>query len=198
MFDRVYLASASPRRRELLAQIGVRFDVHPVDLDESEIMGESPEEYVQRLAIGKAAAGWDLTQSLNNPPLPVIGSDTSVVFDGQILGKPENKAQGLAMLQALSGNTHTVMSAVAVQFEDRVECQLSCTKVEFKTLPPTLIERYWDTGEPLDKAGAYGIQGFAAAFVKRIEGSYSGVVGLPIMETVTLLDRFNVSYWHRE
>ena len=195
MFEKVYLASASPRRRELLAQIGVPCDIHPVDLDESELFGESPEEYVRRLAIGKAAAGWDLIGELGKPALPVMGSDTSVVFDGQTLGKPEDKAHAMSMLQCLSGNRHTVMSAVAIQFEDRVECQLSCTEVFFKPLSDELIERYWATGEPADKAGAYGIQGYGAAFVQRIEGSYSGVVGLPLTETIHLLERFDVGYW---
>ncbi|MDX1692131.1 MAG: nucleoside triphosphate pyrophosphatase [Ketobacteraceae bacterium] len=196
MFEKVYLASGSPRRRELLAQIGVPCEVYPVDLDESELFGESPEDYVRRLAIGKAAAGWDLTQEAGKPPLPVIGSDTSVVLDGQTLGKPEDKTHALSMLQSLSGTEHTVMSAVAMQFEGRVECQLSCTAVYFRPLPAELIERYWATGEPADKAGAYGIQGFGAAFVERIEGSYSGVVGLPLMETISLLERFGVTYWH--
>lgn len=195
MYNKIYLASASPRRKELLAQIGVPCEIHPVDLDESELFGESPEEYVRRLAVGKAAAGWDLTNEQGKPALPVLGSDTSVVFDGQTLGKPEDKEHALHMLQSLSGNRHTVMSAVALQFEDRVECQLSCTEVFFKKLSPTLLERYWESGEPADKAGAYGIQGFGAAFVQRIEGSYSGVVGLPLMETISLLERFEVGYW---
>ena len=195
MFTKVYLASASPRRKELLAQIGVPCDIHPVDLDESAIAGESPQAYVRRLAIAKAAAGWDLITALGQPPLPVIGSDTSVVFSGQTLGKPRNKADALNMLQALSGNQHTVMSAVAIQFEDRVECQLSCTEVFFKPLSLPLIERYWASGEPADKAGAYGIQGYGAAFVQRIDGSYSGVVGLPLAETISLLERFDVGYW---
>ena len=198
MFDKVYLASGSPRRRELLAQIGVPCEVYPVDLDESALSGESPQDYVRRLAVAKAAAGWERVRELDKPPLPVMGSDTSVVFDGQILGKPESKAHGLAMLQSLSGQQHTVMSAVALQFEESVECQLSCTKVFFKSLSTDLIERYWHTGEPADKAGGYGIQGFGAAFVERIEGSYSGVVGLPLMETISLLEQFGVSYWHSE
>ncbi|MCG8671877.1 MAG: Maf-like protein [Pseudomonadales bacterium] len=197
MFEQVYLASGSPRRRELLDQIGVRYDVYPVDLDESYIWGESADEYVRRLAIGKAAAGWDQIEELKKTPFPVIGSDTSVVLDGQTLGKPEDKEHAIEMLEALSGNTHTVMSAVAMQFEDRVECQLSCTEVFFNPISNEQISRYWDTGEPADKAGAYGIQGFGAAFVKRIEGSYSGVVGLPLIETIALLERFNVSYWNR-
>lgn len=195
MFNKVYLASASPRRKELLAQIGVPCDTHPVDLDESSLPGESPEAYVRRLAIEKAAAGWNLIETLEKPLLPVIGSDTSVVFAGHTLGKPSDQADAVRTLQALSGQQHTVMSAVAMQFEDRVECQLSCTEVFFKPLSLALIERYWATGEPADKAGAYGIQGYGAAFVQRIEGSYSGVVGLPLAETISLLERFDVAYW---
>lgn len=195
MFDKVYLASGSPRRRELLSQIGVAFEVNPVDLDESEWVGESPEDYVRRLAIGKAAAGWDAIETAAKPLLPVIGADTSVILEGQILGKPTDREHGIQMLRSLSGNRHTVLSAVAMQFQHRVECLLSVTDVIFRQLPDALIERYWQTGEPADKAGAYGIQGFAAVFVARIEGSYSGVVGLPLLETSQLLERFDVSYW---
>ncbi|PIE41961.1 MAG: hypothetical protein CSA49_01055 [Gammaproteobacteria bacterium] len=195
MFDQVYLASASPRRRELLQQIGVKHKVYPVDLDESWNSGESPEEYVCRLAAAKAAAGWNLINAQHKTACPVMGADTSVVFDGHILGKPQGKQHALAMLRTLSGASHRVMSAVAMQFADRVECRLSCTDVVFRSLTEDLLERYWQSGEPADKAGAYGIQGFGAAFVKRIEGSYSGVVGLPLAETIALLEHFNVSYW---
>ena len=196
MFEQLYLASASPRRQELLSQIGVRYAVYPVDLDESEAFGESPQEYVSRLAIGKAAAGWDKTQSLNLTPLPVLGADTVVVFDGEIWGKPVNRDDGISKLLALSGNLHTVMTAIAVQFEHNVEYRLCCTDVVFKSIPRELAERYWETGEPLDKAGGYGIQGYGAIFVERIEGSYSGVVGLPLTEVAALLERFNVKYWN--
>ena len=197
MFAKIVLASGSPRRRELLTQIGVDFHVQPVDIDESELFGEAPDEYVRRLAVGKAAAGWDLSCEDAAEKFPVLGSDTTVVYDGQILGKPENREHAFAMLQSLSGATHTVMSAVAVQFEDRVECRLCSTEVRFRQVTQSQMERYWATGEPADKAGAYGIQGYGAIFVEHIHGSYSNVVGLPLMETAELLDRFDVSYWQQ-
>ncbi|MCG8314135.1 MAG: Maf-like protein [Pseudomonadales bacterium] len=197
MYKKIVLASGSPRRRELLTQIGVFYEVQPVDIDESELFGEAPDEYVRRLAIGKAAAGWDLKCEDSPEKVPVLGSDTTVVFDDQTLGKPEDEAHALAMLQSLSASTHWVMSAVAMQFEDRVECRLCSTEVRFKQLTETQIKRYWATGEPADKAGAYGIQGFGAIFVEQIQGSYSNVVGLPLKETAELLDRFDVSYWQQ-
>lgn len=185
---KITLASASPRRRELLDQIGVQYDVLPVDIDESHRSGESDEAYVQRLAIEKARAGFNRQETEQ----PVLGSDTIVVVDQQILGKPKGKADGLAMLSALSAKEHQVMTAVAMVDAQQELCLLNTSRVCFRALSPAEIEVYWNTGEPVDKAGGYGIQGLAAQFIQRLDGSYSGVMGLPLFETAQLLNKFGM------
>ena len=178
----ITLASASPRRRELLDQIQVTYQVLPVDIDESYIEGETAEQFVTRLALEKAQAGFKLLSQR-----PALGSDTIVVCEQQILGKPENRQHGFTMLKRLSGKTHKVMTAVAICNGSVEYCKLSCSEVEFTELSQQQIEAYWETGEPRDKAGGYGIQGIAAQFIKNIKGSYSGIMGLPLYETTELL-----------
>jgi len=189
---RLWLASRSPRRRELLAQIGVAVECLAVELDESVRPGESPEEYVARLALAKARAGYAQV-----PRGPVLGSDTTVVCDGRILGKPADEADCVAMLMQLSGRTHQVLTAVALVEGEREALRTVTTEVLFRPLSEAECRRYWRTGEPQDKAGGYGIQGLAAVFVERIVGSYSSVVGLPLQETAALLAEFGIPIWHR-
>lgn len=177
------LASASPRRKELLEQIGARFEVISVDIDERPKMNEAAEDYVQRVAREKAEAGRRRRMKEN---LPVLAADTSVVVDGTILGKPTNAEHAFTMLQLLSGRRHHVFSAVCL-YGDSQEIVLNKTEVSFRTLDPSEIEAYWHTGEPCDKAGSYAIQGMGALFVSTINGSFSGVVGLPLFETAQLL-----------
>jgi|SRR5690606_33238199 len=193
MPDLVYLASQSPRRRELLTQIGIGHRVIAIDVDESRLAGEAPDTYVQRLAREKAAAGWRAVEASAMASLPVLGADTAVVLDQTILGKPADAADARAMLERLSGRMHEVLTAVALVGADGEAIELSRTKVWFRTLTVVEIERYWATAEPRDKAGAYGIQGLAAVFIERIEGSYSGVVGLPLFETAALLQRYGIA-----
>ena len=179
------LASASPRRRELLAQIGIAFRVVVADVDESVLPGESPADYVVRLAHDKALE----VLKRDRPGLPVLGSDTAVVLGREILGKPSDRDEARAMLNRLSGKTHEVYSAVAVAVsENEVHDRLNVTRVTFADLEPEWIESYCDTGDSMDKAGAYGVQGRAAERIKRIEGSFSGVMGLPLFETSQLLE----------
>ncbi len=178
------LASGSPRRKSLLRQLDVRFRVLPLDIDESRQAGESPATYVVRLARAKAAAGWDLA----GDRLPVLGADTAVVIGQRILGKPADPAEARAMLSTLSGRAHQVYSAIALATgADTISDRLNVTRVEFSTLPEVWIDAYCATDEPMDKAGAYAIQGGAAAHIRRIEGSFSGVMGLPLFETAELL-----------
>lgn len=186
----VYLASASPRRRELLAQIGVRHAVHPVSVDETPLADEGAGDYVQRLAAAKALKGFSELDV--RPPQVVLGADTAVVLDGEILGKPDDAAAATAMLDRLAGRRHEVYSAVAGVAEGPLSLALSVSAVTFRDLEPAEIRAYVASGEPLDKAGAYGIQGLGAVFVSRLEGSYSGVMGLPLFETATLLAEFGV------
>ena len=178
----ITLASASPRRRELLDQIMVIYDVLPVDIDESHIAGETPDQFVSRLAIEKANAGFN-----QKPHCPALGSDTIVVVGKEILGKPENKSHGMEMLSLISGRTHQVKTAVAIHSDTYQECVVSTSEVEFAELTELQIEDYWHTGEPEGKAGAYAVQGIAAQYIKRINGSYSGIMGLPLYETAQLL-----------
>jgi septum formation protein len=185
----VYLASLSPRRQELLQQIGVHYEVLPVDVDETPAAGESAEDYAQRLALAKAGAGWSLL--VEKKRLPVLGADTVVVANGTIMGKPRDRQQAIAMLQALSGSTHEVLTAVAI-VADRSLVQLSSSRVTFRVLSLSECEAYWETGEPADKAGAYAIQGLGAVFIARLEGSYSGVMGLPLFETAELLQESGI------
>jgi septum formation protein len=188
-----YLASASPRRAELLRQIGVDFTVLPCAVDECGLGGEAPEEQVLRLALAKARAGW--VQRGRILDLPVLGADTLVVLDGKVFGKPRDRADALAMLATLSGRVHAVLSAVAMGRGDEQQARLSVSHVRFRPIRHDEAERYWATGEPADKAGAYAIQGFGAVFVERLEGSYSAVMGLPLFETAELLAAFGVLPW---
>lgn len=187
------LASASPRRLALLEQLGLVCQQYPVDLDESIALGESATDYVLRLAEEKARAG----QSRSGSKLPVLGSDTSVVFQGQILGKPKNEAHAVEMLMKLSGQTHQVMTGVAVCQGDRLQSVLSITEVKFRPLTRQECHAYWVTGEPEDKAGGYAIQGMAAIFVESVSGSYSNVVGLPLFETAELLKQYDIQILER-
>jgi len=183
------LASASPRRLELLASIDVDCEVRPVDIDETPLPGELPRDYVCRLAREKALAGAVLSE------LPVLGSDTAVVLDGEILGKPRDRAHALEMLAALSGNTHEVLTGVAVSGPQGLLDICVTTRVTLRAISAAEAAAYWATGEPRDKAGGYGIQGRAAVFVSHIEGSHSAVVGLPLYETAELLARQGVALW---
>jgi len=183
----ITLASASARRRELLEQIQVSYIVHPVNIDESYIDGETPERFVKRLALEKAQAGYQ-----KNPHQPSLGSDTIVVFGQHILGKPENQKTAFEMLSMLRGQTHQVMTAVALCNGETEHCEMSTSDVEFGEISEQQIEAYWQTGEPIDKAGGYAIQGMAAQFIKNIKGSYSGIMGLPLFETAQLLKRENI------
>jgi len=189
---RIYLASQSPRRRELLAQIGVDYSVLSVDVDETPLPGESPHAYVERLARDKAGAGWARVGADGALALPVLGADTAVVVDGEILGKPNDAAAGRAMLARLSGRAHEVVTGVCLCGERGPAAAVSCTRVWFRALSTADIDAYWASGEPCDKAGAYGIQGLGAVLVERIEGSYSGVVGLPLFETAALLRSYAI------
>jgi nucleoside triphosphate pyrophosphatase len=180
----LYLASNSPRRAELLRQIGVNFRVIAAAIDESAVAGESPEAHVTRLALEKARAGHATLQDEHRRP--VLGADTMVVAGDVVMGKPHNREDAIQMLQALSGRTHRVLSAVAL-VEKSEDCRLSVSQVTFRSLTRAECAAYWGTGEPGDKAGGYAIQGLAAMFVSRLEGSYSGVMGLPLCETAELL-----------
>ena len=195
---RIYLASRSPRRRELLKQIGVQFDVlvlreHTArarDLDETPHPGEDPQAYVERVCREKAEAGWLRVVQRQLPRLPVLAADTTVCLDNEIFGKPANRAEAIAMLQQLSGREHRVLTAVALAYDTTLNFVLNENAVRFRALDDDEIGQYVDTGEPYDKAGAYAIQGRAAAFIPEILGSYTGVMGLPLYETATLLRRF--------
>jgi len=180
---KIILASASPRRAELLAQIGVQFDTLAVDIDETPHCDEIPHDYVQRLALEKAQAAKLLC---NQSDMLILGSDTSVIIDGEILGKPEDKEHAKNMLNKLSGRKHSVLTSVAL-LGKQSWCTVSENRVTFGVLSDSNIEQYWATGEPKGKAGAYAIQGKAAIFVKKLEGSFSGVMGLPLYETAQLL-----------
>jgi septum formation protein len=180
----IILASGSPRRRELLMQLAVNFEVAAADIDESLINGETPRDYVLRLSRAKALAGY--RQSGNR--LPVLGSDTIVLLDGEILGKPESRSEAESMLQRLSGRTHEVYSGVALVIDpETVTVALNITAVTFGDMPLAWIRQYCQSNEPMDKAGAYAVQGGTGQYIRRIEGSYSGVMGLPLFETAQLL-----------
>ncbi|MDU9389746.1 Maf family protein [Pseudomonas sp. zfem002] len=192
----LYLASGSPRRRELLTQIGIPFTVVSASIDETPLPGEQAGAYVERLARGKAAAGLALlTASGTREPLAVLGADTAVVLDGRILGKPLDRDDALAMLAALSGREHEVLTAVAVTDGQRTESLCITSRVSFNAISESRAQAYWASGEPCDKAGAYAIQGLGAVFVQGLQGSYSGVVGLPVAETAELLARFGIPCW---
>ncbi|MHB0774388.1 Maf family protein [Halomonas sp. WWR20] len=183
------LASASPRRRELLASIGVAVEVAPADIDETPHSKEAPGDYVVRLARRKAQAGARQSQ------LPVLGSDTAVVLNGQILGKPRDAADAGEMLMQLAGRAHDVLTGVAVYGPQGMLDVCVTTRVTMRPLSRAEIDAYWATGEPADKAGAYAIQGLASIFISRVEGSHSAVVGLPLFETARLLEAQGVPLW---
>ena len=185
------LASASPRRAELLRQIGVRFTQHVVDMDECALPDETVAETALRLARSKAEAG--RLQNANNHA--ILAADTLVSLEGEALGKPRDREDGLAMLRRLSGRQHEVYTAVALAHAGEVRAFLSVSHVSFRPLTEDEIIAYWNTGEPLDKAGSYAIQDRAASFITRIEGSYSGVMGLPLFETAELLRHAGVPIW---
>jgi septum formation protein len=189
--DFVYLASASPRRGELLRQIGVPFEVRPAEIAETQAAGETPDALVLRLAAEKADVVWRRVPAEERRP--VLGADTAVVLDERVLGKPADEAEAEAMLAALSGRTHRVLTAVALRCGDRAETLLSSSEVRFRATTRDERAAYCRSGEPLDKAGGYGIQGRAAMFVEHLAGSYSGVVGLPLFETAALLARCGVA-----
>jgi septum formation protein len=193
----VYLASRSPRRRELLAQIGVRFHLllfrerpgeHP-DVEEVSLPSEAPDVYVERLARAKAEAGWRRMLQRNLPQAPVLAADTTVALEGRIFDKPLDRHQAAEMLEQLSARTHEVLTAVTLKYDDWVQGALSRSEVRFKKLSAQEIAQYVATGEGDDKAGAYAVQGRAARFIVELRGSYSGVMGLPLYETAELLDR---------
>jgi len=186
------LASASPRRSDLLKQMGVSFEVLAVDIDESRRGDESPLEYVSRLAMEKAQAGFQRQEG----QMPSLGADTIVVFDGQIFGKPRDQVHAEKMLMTLSGKVHSVFTAVAIDNGSGTALAVSETLVEFRTISQSECLIYWQTGEPEGKAGAYAIQGRGGIFVEKLEGSYSGVVGLPLAETEQLLNKFSVPLWN--
>ena len=191
----VYLASKSPRREELLRQLGVEFTAIRVreapgrerDVDEGARDAEPPLHYVERVARTKAAVGWQRIVQRGLSPRPVLGADTEVVLDGVIFGKPKDAADATRMLKQLSRRTHQVLTAVALCWDQQIIAEISRSSVTFRELLPEEIERYVSTGEPFDKAGAYAVQGRAASFVSRIDGSYSGVMGLPLYETAQAL-----------
>jgi len=198
--NRIYLASRSPRRRELLKQIGVSFESllvredlrRGVDVDETPLPEESAGIYVLRIARAKAAIALKQIAQRALPQKPVLAADTTIVFENSIIGKPEDVPDAVRLLHSLSGREHQVLTAVVVALKEQVETQLSVSSVWFRELADPEIRRYVASGEPLDKAGAYAIQGRGAAFVARIEGSYSGIMGLPLAETADLLQRFNI------
>ena len=189
----LYLASASPRRRDLLDQIGVTCLVRPVDIDEARQPEEAARDYVLRLARDKAETAWSRFAASEGSP--VLAADTAVVLDGEIFGKPRDQTEGTAMLDRLSGRTHEVLTAVALRTRAGLDARLSASRVTFRVLVRGEPERYWQTGEPADKAGAYAVQGHAAMFITHLSGSYTGVMGLPLFETAELLQRAGFELW---
>lgn len=188
----IYLASQSPRRRELLEQIGIAHKVIKVDIDETPAENETPQEYVVRMAVEKARHAY-----IQHQELPLLAADTSVIFQDRIMGKPVNRQDFLEMMQLLSNQTHQVLTAIAVTGSNNTESQilktrLSTSHVTFRNIPEVEATQYWQTGEPRDKAGGYGIQGLGAVFIREIKGSYSGIMGLPLYETADLLAEFGV------
>ena len=188
----VYLASGSPRRRELLQQIGVPFRVVGAAVDEAVGSGEAPAAYVARLAAAKADLGWERNRDAIGP---VLAADTSVVLDAKILGKPTDREDAEAMLRQLSGRTHEVLTAVALRTVNGLRSRISRSEVTFRRIAAAEVRAYWETGEPCDKAGAYAIQGRAAVFIAELRGSYSGVMGLPLFETAELLSEAGAWSW---
>ena len=187
---KLILASASPRRAELLQQMGLEFDIQAVDIDETVRQNEQPKAYVRRLALEKAQASKALSSVSQ---CLVLGSDTAVVVGDEIFGKPESKQHAFDMLRRLSGRTHTVLTSVAIIGEEDL-CLVCKSEVSFTSISEQQLEWYWSSGEPVGKAGAYGIQGKAAIFIRRLEGSFSAVMGLPIYETAQLLKQHGFTF----
>ena len=192
-YDSIFLASASLRRSQLLTQIGVRHESLATDLDEQPLPGECPADYVRRLAREKALAG--LAAQGGRTDRPVLAADTTVVLDGQIYGKPAGEPECVAMLMTLGGRSHEVLTAVALAEGAGLRTALNVSRVTFRALDEQECSRYWATGEPAGKAGAYAVQGLAAVFISRLEGSFSCVMGLPLFETAALLDAAGVRRW---
>ena len=198
--QKIYLASKSPRRRELLRQIGVEFELLMLReepgrhgaVSEVPLPGEAPDVYVTRIAREKAQSGWEAVLWRKLPARPVLAADTTVTIDGQILGKPADAADAMRMLRSLSGRTHQVLTAVAVIVNDQLSEALQCSEVRFADLPDSTLQAYCATNEPFDKAGSYGVQGQAAQFIEHIQGSYSGIMGLPLFETSRLLKQAGI------
>jgi septum formation protein len=197
---KIYLASKSPRRRELLRQVGVEFELlslrsdpgRGIDVSEDAQAGEAALPYVERVAREKGAFAWNVLHMRRMPLRPVLSADTTVTIDGEILGKPADQAEAAAMLERLSGRTHQVLTSVALHYIDIAEQVTQVSNVRFAKLSPATIKAYCATPEPYDKAGAYGIQGLAALFIEHIEGSHSGIMGLPVFETAQLLQKAGV------
>lgn len=189
MVTQIILASQSPRRVALLKQIGIDCLVMPADIDETTLTGEAPTDYVLRLAAQKALA---IVKKSANTSLPILAADTTVTLDNEILGKPDNDADAFNMLKQLSGSTHQVHTAIAVAFNGKLETALNSTQVEMMPLTDAMINEYIASGEHKDKAGSYAIQGLAACWIKKIIGSYTGVMGLPLYETALLLEKIDV------
>jgi septum formation protein len=197
---KIYLASKSPRRRELLRQVGVEFELlslradpaRGIDVSEDVLGDELAQDYVERVARAKGAFAWNVLHLRRMPLRPVLSADTTVSIDGHILGKPADTAEAVAMLERLSGRTHQVLTSVALHHGDMVEQVTQVSDVRFAALSPQTIRAYCATAEPYDKAGAYGIQGLAALFIEHIEGSHSGIMGLPVFETARLLRKAGV------
>ena len=198
---KIYLASKSPRRRELLRQVGIDFDIlslrsdpaRAVDVSEEAFANEPALDYVARVAREKGAFGWNLLHLRRMPVRPVLSADTTVTIDGEILGKPADRNEAAAMLERLSGRTHQVLTSVALHYTDVFEQVTQVSNVRFAQLSAQTIRAYCATAEPYDKAGAYGIQGLAALFIEHIEGSHSGIMGLPVFETAQLLQKAGIT-----
>ncbi len=184
--SQIILASASPRRAELLDQVGITYEIQSVDIDEDSMQNESAEDLVQRLAIEKS-------QAIKNSHMPVLGADTLGLIGDQLLVKPIDLDHSIEMLSAMSGNWHDILSAVAITHKENTSVRLNRNRVLFRKISQNEMLRYWQTGEPRDKAGSYAIQGIAAMFIERIEGSYSGIMGLPLFETMQLLNDLGIS-----
>ncbi len=199
--NKIYLASKSPRRRDLLRQIGVQFELlllrdspdRPIDVAEDSLPNELPLDYVTRITNKKALTAWNIMLMRKLPMRPVMAADTAVVFDGVIYGKPAGRDEAHAMLSRLSGQTHQVLTGITLVFHEYQKQVTQTSEVTFRTLSPKQIDHYCSSAEPLDKAGGYGIQGSAARFISTISGSYSGIMGLPLIETADLLWRFGIA-----